>query len=189
MKVLLRCNIANLGQIGDVVDVKPGYARNYLVPYGHAVQPTEANVKAVEAEKEAYLAKLAEEKAALEARAARMEGKEVTLAARANEEGHLYGSVGPAQIVEALVGEGFEVEPQNILLGQPIRQLDKYDVTVNYGHEVTATIHVWVVPVHGEGMEMPGEPAEGEPGEPAPEPVEETGEASEESAAETSEEV
>ncbi|MBS3733504.1 MAG: 50S ribosomal protein L9 [Phycisphaerae bacterium] len=175
MKVLLRRNIANLGQIGDVVDVKPGYARNYLVPYGHATQPTAANLKAVEAEKAAYLAQLAEEKAALEARAAQIDGKEVTLAARANEEGHLYGSVGPAQIVEALVAEGHTLEPHHVALDVPIRQLDKYDVTIRFEHDVTAQIHVWVVPVHepaavtdGEGdstgaeAAAAGEPATGE---------------------------
>ncbi|MFW6133744.1 MAG: 50S ribosomal protein L9 [Planctomycetota bacterium] len=173
MKVLLRRNIANLGQIGDVVDVKPGYARNYLVPSGHATQPTEANIKAVETEKAAYLARLAEEKAVLEARAAQIDGAEVTIAARANEEGHLYGSVGPAQIVEVLVAEGYQLEPHHVALDAPIRQLDKYDVTIRFEHDVTAEVHVWIVPVHEEETETTGEdePAVGEaeqPGEDEP---------------------
>jgi large subunit ribosomal protein L9 len=147
MKVLLRKNVYNLGQIGDVVDVKPGYARNYLLPQGLAYQPSEANIRRVEGEKAAYLEELARVKAEIEARAKLIEGKEVTIAARANEEGHLYGSVGPAQIVAALAEQNVFVEPRNIQLDDPIRQLDKYDVTIRFDQEVTAAISVWVVPV------------------------------------------
>ena len=101
MKVLLRRNVSQLGHIGEVVEVKPGYARNYLLPYGLAVEPTEMNLKAIEAQKQAYLEELAKKREELEARAALVADKEVTIAARANEEGVLYGSVGPAQIVAA----------------------------------------------------------------------------------------
>ena len=146
MKVLLRRNITRLGQIGDVVDVRTGYARNYLLPQGLAVVPTEANLKAVEAEKQAYLERLARERAALEARAKALDGKEFTIVARANEEGHLYGSVGPAQIAAEVAAEGIFLEPENILLDAPIRNLDKYEVTVQFAEEVTARITVWVVP-------------------------------------------
>lgn len=150
MKVLLRRNIYKLGQIGDVVNVKPGYARNYLVPHGLAVQPTPGNLKAVEAEKEAYLAQVAAERQALQARADAVNGKEVTLSARANEEGHLYGSVGPAQIVAALANENLPVEEKNVVLDEPFHTLDKYEVTLAFGHDVTASITVWVVPVRTE---------------------------------------
>ena len=102
MKVLLRKNVGRFGKIGDVVEVKAGYARNYLLPQGLAVRPTEANIRAVEADKQCYLEEVARQRADLEARAAAVQGKEITIAARANEEGHLYGSVGPAQIVSAL---------------------------------------------------------------------------------------
>jgi len=155
MKVLLRRNIYKLGQIGDVVNVKPGYARNYLVPHGLAVQPTPGNLKAVEAEKEAYLAQVAAERQALQARADAVNGKEVTLSARANEEGHLYGSIGPAQIS----------------MESPIRQLDKYDVPLRFGEDITATIHVWVLRHHEPG-EAPPEGAEPAEGEEAAEPEE-----------------
>ncbi len=147
MKVLLRKNVYNLGQIGDVVDVKPGYARNYLLPQQLAYQPSEANIRRVEGEKAADLEELARVKAEIEARAKLIEGKEVTIAARANEEGHLYGSVGPAQIVAALAEQNVFVEPRNIQLDEPIRQLDKYDVTIRFDQDVTAGISVWVVPV------------------------------------------
>ncbi len=148
MKVLLQRNITKLGQIGDVVDVRPGYARNYLIPQRLAVQPTESNIKAVESEKAKYLEELAREKADTVAQADALRGMEVTISARANEAGHLYGSVGPAQICEALAAEGAYVDSKNIVLDAPIHQLDKYDITVRFAEDVTAMIHVWVVPSH-----------------------------------------
>ncbi|MHC4982077.1 MAG: 50S ribosomal protein L9 [Planctomycetota bacterium] len=167
MKVLLRKNVPNVGKIGDIVDVRPGYARNYLLPMDLAAQPTEANLKAVEAEKQKYLGELARQKAELEAVAHGLAGKEVTIYARANEEGHLYGSVGPAQISAVLAREQIFVEPENIALDSPIRQLDKYDVVVRLAEGVQATIHVWVLPVHeSEDERQPAEdsgPAEDQP--------------------------
>ncbi len=184
MKVLLRRNVSKLGIIGEVVDVKPGYARNYLVPQGLAIQPTAGNLKRVEAEKAAYLAELAEQRKELEAQAKLVDGKEVTIQARANEEGHLYGSVGPAQITAALAEQNVFIEQNNIRLDEPIRQLDKYEVTVDFGEEVTATVAVWVVPIRSEAVEdlPPYEPPAGqEEGQAAPasETAEETSEAPE----------
>ncbi len=150
MKLLLRENISNLGIIGDVVDVKPGYARNYLIPQGKATAPTEANIKAVEADKARYLEQLAEQRKELEIRAKAVDGKEITISSRANEEGHLYGSIGPAQIAAALAEEKVFVNAQEIVLPEPIRQLDKYDVEIRFAENVQATIHVWVVPIRDE---------------------------------------
>jgi len=150
MKVLLRENISKLGTIGDVVDVKPGYARNYLIPQGKAAAPTEANLKAVEADKARYLEQLAEQRKELEIRAKAVDGKEITISSRANEEGHLYGSIGPAQIAAALAEEKIFVNAQEIVLPEPIRQLDKYDVEIRFAENVQATIHVWVVPIRDE---------------------------------------
>jgi large subunit ribosomal protein L9 len=146
MKVVLRENVAKLGKIGEVVDVKPGHARNYLLPKGLAFEPTEANLRRVELAKQRYLEELARQRAEVEARAAATQGREITIAARANEEGLLYGSVGPAQIAAALVETGIFIEEGNIALDAPIRRLDKYDVTVKFAEDVTAVIHVWVVP-------------------------------------------
>lgn len=161
MKVLLRSNIGTLGQIGDVVEVKPGYARNYLLPQHLAVAPTEANIREVEARKAEYLAELARRREEIETRAKAVDGKEITISARANEEGHLYGSVGPAQISAAMAEEGLFVEPSEIHMDQPIRQLDKYDVELRFEQDVTATVHVWVVPARDEGPPLE-ESAEGE---------------------------
>ncbi|MFW6155397.1 MAG: 50S ribosomal protein L9 [Planctomycetota bacterium] len=159
MRIMLKQNVSNLGMIGDVVTVKDGYARNYLLPYGLADEPTESNLKAIEAAKQAYLEQLAKEKAQIEARAKLVDGKEITIAARANEEGHLYGSVGPAQIVEALSKEHMPVEEKNVVLDEPFHTLDKYEVTLAFGHDITASIIVWVVPVREEGAAEGGEEA------------------------------
>jgi large subunit ribosomal protein L9 len=155
MKVLLRRNVRKLGEIGEILDVKDGYARNYLLPQGLAIAPTEGNIKRVEDEKAAYLEELSRQRADLETRAKALNGKEITISARANEEGQLYGSVGPAQIAAQLAEDRIFIDTQDIALDEPIRTLDKYDVTIDFGQEVTATIHVWVVPIREAGDEAP----------------------------------
>ena len=146
MKVPLRQNVRKLGQIGDLVDVKPGYARNYLLPHGMAIAPTEANLKIVEAEKQRHLEELAKMREELEAKAALIKGKELTIVARANADGHLYGSIGPAQVEAALATENIFIDAKYIILDEPIRQLDKYDVQIQFSPDITATIHIWVLP-------------------------------------------
>lgn len=160
MKVLLRRNVSKLGVIGEVVEVKGGYARNYLVPQGLAVEPTERNVKAIEDEKQAYLEELAKDRAQLEAKAQLLQGKEITLSVRANEDGRLYGSVGPARIAAVLAEEGLFVDSEYIVLDEPIHRLDKYDLKVRFSEEVSATIHLWVLPVRDEDDEEEGEKGE-----------------------------
>ncbi len=153
MKVLLRKNVRKLGIIGDIVDVKNGYARNYLIPYGLGTAPTAGNIRKVEEDKARYLAELAKQREELTARAKLLDGREVTISARANDEGHLYGSIGPAQIAAAMSETGAFIEASEVALPQPIRQLDKYDVTLEFADDITATIHVWVVPVREGGAE------------------------------------
>lgn len=161
MKVMLKKTVAKLGTIGDVVEVKPGYARNYLLPLGLAAEPTEANIRAIEAEKLRFQEQAAANQEAQEARAAAIRGKEITISARANEEGQLYGSIGPAQIAAALAAEDVFVEPEHIVLDEPIRKLDKYDVTVRFAKDITTEIYVWVVPTHDENVD-PETPAPGD---------------------------
>ena len=146
MKVLLRQNVTKLGQIGDVVEVRDGYARNYLIPHGLATAPTQSNLKAIEAQRQAYLAELAKQRAEIEERSKLLEGKEITINARANEEGHLYGSVGQSQIAAAVTKGGFDLDASNIVLDEPIRRLDKYEVPVEFAEGVRVNITVWVVP-------------------------------------------
>jgi large subunit ribosomal protein L9 len=175
MKVLLRRNVSHVGKIGEVVEVKSGYARNYLFPHALAVAPTQTNVKAVEAEKQKYLEELARQRAQLQVQADLLKDKEITISARANEEGHLYGSVGPAQIAAALGEEGILIDPQRIAMEEPIRKLDRHDVLLRFGEDITTTIHVWVVPIREPGAPEPpaGQPPPAQAPE-KPNPPEET---------------
>jgi len=161
MKVLLRRNVSKLGKIGDVVDVKEGFARNYLLPQKLAVVPNRANVRSVELEQQRYLQELAAKRSDLEARVAVLAGKEITIQARANEEGVLYGSIGPAQIVAALAEQNLFAEPENVLLDSPIRKLDRYTVKIELAEGIGAEIFVWIVPVHEEdAQDAPSESAQ-----------------------------
>lgn len=151
MKLLLRRDIANLGLAGDVVDVKEGYARNYLIPQSLAVLPTRANMKAIEADKRRAEELRRQRRAELESQAARMREVEITISAACNVEGHLYGSVGPREIAAALRDEGHDVEPKQVHLHEPIRRLDSVTVPVVFADDLTVEVKVWVVREAGSG--------------------------------------
>ena len=177
MKVLLQKNIPDLGKIGEIVEVRPGYARNYLLPQGLAAQPTKANIRAIEIAKQKYLEELAKQRSELEAKATLIDGKEITIPARANPEGHLYGSVGPAQIVAALANENMFIEVEHLHLPEAIRQLDRHEVELRFSDEVTAKIHVWIVPLGEDEQAVEGTEPTGEQGEvpqPTPDPAHST---------------
>ncbi len=144
-KLLLRRDVPKLGHVGDVVEVSEGYARNYLVPHHLAVEPTPANLKAIEEDKKRAAAERLAQRRALEARAEAVANVEVTISAAANEEGHLYGSVGPREIAAALRDEGHEVEAAQIQIHNPIRQLDSVMVPVVFGEDLKTEVKVWVV--------------------------------------------
>jgi large subunit ribosomal protein L9 len=146
MKVLLRQDVAPLGIIGDVVDVKPGYARNYLLPQRLAVEPTDANIKRIEQERKDREKREKQRLQSLKGIASRLDGASVTIKAKANELGHLFGSVTEKHIADALKDEGFDVAPEKIALAQPIRTLDKFRVPVHLAEGVDAEVDVWVVP-------------------------------------------
>ena len=146
MKLLLRRNVARLGGVGDVVDVRPGYARNYLLPYGLGIEPTEANIKSLESDKHARLLVEAETRKELESLAAKLDKVEVTIIAKANEQGHLFGAIHAKEIVAALAEEGFIVQESVVELDDAIRQLDKYQVFLRLDDDLKAEIAVWVVP-------------------------------------------
>ena len=146
MKVLLRQDVAELGVIGDVVEVKTGYARNYLLPQNVAVQPSEANLKRVEQERRDREKQAKQRLETLKGIASRLAGASVTIKAKANELGHLFGSVNESHIADALVAEGFKVSPEQIALAAPIRTLDKFRVPVRLSDGVEAEADVWVVP-------------------------------------------
>lgn len=145
VQVVLRDDIENLGRSGDLVRVKPGYARNYLVPRGLAAFATRGNVAQIEHEKRVALALAAKQRAAAEARAAELSALTVEIAAQAGETEKLFGSVGTRDIAQALAKKGFEVDRKKILLDEPIKELGEHEVTIKLGSEVQATIKVRVV--------------------------------------------
>ncbi len=146
VKVLLNESVRHVGRVGDVVDVKPGFARNFLLPKGLAVEPTKANLKKVEARKQEIERIEKELRAKQEAIIAKLSGVEIALERRANEQGHLFGSVGAADIAHALQGQGFEVEAADISLPGKIDHIEKYTATVQFADDLSTEIKVWVAP-------------------------------------------
>ncbi len=145
MEILLKRSIDDLGRIGDVVTVRPGYARNFLLPLGYAVPVTKANIEGIE---KARAQALAEEKARvqdLKDLADTIAQTSVTIEGRANEEGHLFGSVNAAQIAVALKEKGFAIEERQIRLEAPLKEIGVFDVIVHLHSDVDTTTKVWVV--------------------------------------------
>jgi len=157
-KLLLRRDVPSLGRIGDVVNVSEGYARNYLLPHGVAVHPTPGNLKKIEEEKKAYEARRAKELAEKRELANRLQGFEVTISGRANEQGHLFGSVGPKEIAAALAEEGYNIGAEQVVLEEHLKQVGKYEVTIRFADEVTCTLNVWAVAEKVEGAEPGDQP-------------------------------
>lgn len=145
MKLLLCKSIDTLGIVGDIVEVAAGYGRNYLVPHGLAVKPTDTNVRKLAEARRKAEQEVIENRKLLEAFAARLEGAEVTISARTNEDGILYGSVGPKEIAAALVEEGHPVKADQVKLEAPIRQLDNVAAEIRVTDDLRSTIKVWVV--------------------------------------------
>ena len=123
MQLILLQNVQNLGKLGDKVNVKPGYGRNFLVPFGKAVPATEANLAEFEARRADYEAKAKASLEGAEGRKVDLEGVEVTITANASTEGKLYGSITPRDIAEALTQAGHKVEKSEVVLGEgPLRR-------------------------------------------------------------------
>jgi len=153
MKVLLHVDVAKLGHFGDVVDVTDGYARNYLLPQQLAVVPTESNIKAVEEDRarKAEDRKLARD--SLVKLAEKVNGAEVTISAKANEQGHLYGSVGPEDVAKALQEERFEVQLRHVVMNEHFTMLGPYSVKLRFTDDLEAEVKVWVVRPEGQVSE------------------------------------
>lgn len=146
MDVILLEKITNLGNLGDTVTVKAGYGRNYLIPTGLAVPATAANVEAFEARR-AELEKAAAEKlAAAEQRKTQLDDLHVTIARKAGDEGKLFGSVGTADIAEAITAAGVEVDRQEIRLAEgAFRVTGDYEVSIHLHTDVDATVTLSIV--------------------------------------------
>src|SRR5271165_3303455 len=148
MQLVLTEDVANLGKQGDVVEVKAGYGRNYLLPNGLATAPTAHNLRLLALYKERV-------HQAREARIADLKGlaeqiqrvPHVTIEANANEEGHLYGSVGAPEISKALKGKNLKVEPDMVRLAGAIKECALYEVDLNLGYDIETKVKVMVVPI------------------------------------------
>ena len=146
MNVILLDNVENLGSIGDLVKVKPGYARNFLIPKGKAALATPDNIKELEARRAELEKAAAEELAAARSRAETIDGMELVINANAGAEGKLFGSVGPIDLVEAFGEVQVEVERSEIRMPDgPIHEVGEYEVGVHLHPEVNAEIKVRVV--------------------------------------------
>ena len=145
MQLILLQKVTNLGNLGDKVNVKPGYGRNYLVPQGKAVPATASNLADFETRRAEYEAKAQAIHADAEGRKAKLEGAAVTVHANAATEGKLYGSVTPRDIAEALTKAGFPVEKSEVIMGEgPIRRTGEYDVLIHLHADVEVTVKVTV---------------------------------------------
>ena len=146
MELILLQKVTNLGNLGDKVNVKPGYGRNFLVPQGKAVPATAANVSMFEAKRAEFQAKADAVLADAQKRLESLEGAEVTIAANASTEGKLFGSVTTRDVAEALTAAGHKVEKSEVVMGEgPIRRTGEFEVTVNLHAEVHTKVKVHVV--------------------------------------------
>jgi large subunit ribosomal protein L9 len=145
MQVILRDDMDNLGKSGEVVNVKPGYARNFLLPRGHAIKATAGDIKRVEHEKRVIAARTAKMAKEAQAEADKLSQVSVSISRAVGEEDKLYGSVTSRDIAEALAGKGVKVDSKKIHLEEPIKTLGMTEVQVKLGRGVNATIKVWVV--------------------------------------------
>jgi large subunit ribosomal protein L9 len=144
MKVILADDVRGLGHRGETVTVKPGYARNFLFPQGVAWEATDANVRRLSEERKKYDEKMMREKTVASEAASRVEGLTVSIAKKAGEEGHLYGSVTASDIADALAAKSIEVDRRRIELAEPIRTVGSHTVHVRLHKDVVATLTVEV---------------------------------------------
>ncbi len=145
MDVILRQDVDNLGKAGEVVKVKDGYGRNFLLPRGLAYQATESNKKRIEAEGAQRTRKRAGEVAAAGTLAAKLEALSLTFTMKAGEGDKLFGSVTAGDVAEKLKAEGFEVDKKAIDLAEPLKALGVYRVPVRLHADVKPEVRVWVV--------------------------------------------
>ncbi len=149
VEVILREDVPNLGAIGQVVRVRPGYARNYLFPRGLAVEASRKNMAELEHQKRVIAVKAERDRKTAEGVAAKLEGVSVTVRARAGDDGRLFGSVTNIDVERLLAAKGHTVDRRRILLEEPIKQLGTFPVAVQVGRDIRATIQV-IVEAEGE---------------------------------------
>ena len=145
MEIILRQAVENLGKPGDVVKVKAGYARNYLLPHGLAYEATPGNLKRIQQERDRLDAAENERRGAAQGIAEKLEQVSLTFSARVGEEGKLFGSVTATDIAAQLEGQGFHIEKRQIDLHEPIKALGVYRVPIRLHADVKPEVRVWVI--------------------------------------------
>ncbi len=145
MEIILRQAVENLGKPGDVVKVKSGYARNYLLPHGFAYEATPGNLKRIQQERDRLDAAENERRTAAQGLAEKLEQVSLTFSARVGEEGKLFGSVTAADVAAQLEAQGFHLEKRQIDLHEPIKALGVYRVPIRLHADVKPEVRVWVI--------------------------------------------
>ena len=146
MRLLLKESVKHVGKVGDVVEVSAGFARNFLLPQDLAVQPTPGNMKKIEARRQEIERMEREKRSEQEALIRQLEGVEVTLERRANEQGHLFGSVTATDIAKSLQAQGFNINPDDVNLPGRLDRIEKYTVKVKLAEDLASDVKVWVAP-------------------------------------------
>ncbi|MGM8871531.1 50S ribosomal protein L9 [Psychrobacter sp. 2Y5] len=160
MQIILLQRIVNLGKLGETVDVKPGYGRNFLIPQGKALPATKANIEKFEARRAELEAEEAAEIATAQTRADALTDVNVIMRAKSGDEGKLFGSIGTRDIAEALTNSGLEVDRAEIKLPEgTLRQIGEYSVDIQLHHDVTATILVTILSEDGDDEDQDVEEA------------------------------
>ena len=148
--LILTQAVTKLGQPGDLVKVRPGFARNCLVPQGLATFATQNNLRMVEKHRERLKQLEEARRMDLQTLAAQLAQRSLTIEANANAEGHLYGSVNADQIAETLRNEGFSIQAENIRIEGPLKELGLYSIKIQLAQEIQGEVKLWVVPTHTE---------------------------------------
>ncbi len=148
IQLILTQTMPHLGQAGDLVKVKPGFARNYLVPQGLATFATAANLRLVEKHRQRQRELEEARRADLQTLAAQIAQRSLTIEANANAEGHLYGSVNDDQIATALRNEGFPIQAENVRIEGPLKELGLYSIKIHLAQDIDTEVKLWVVPTH-----------------------------------------
>ncbi len=146
MEIILKKTIDTLGHEGEIVNVKPGYARNYLIPKDLAATVNKASLARLQKEQQAIAKRLEDEKKIAEALSSKIEGKVVAITRRVGEEDRLFGSVNTADIAEQLAELGVNIDRRSILLSEPIKSICVRQVPIKVGYQMTTEITVQVVP-------------------------------------------
>jgi large subunit ribosomal protein L9 len=148
IQLILTQAMPHLGQAGDLVKVRPGFARNYLVPQGRAAFATQTNLRMVEKHRQRLKELEAARRADLQSLGAQIAQRSLTIEANANAEGHLYGSVNAEQIAAALRNEGFPIDPENVRIEGPLKELGLYSIKLHLAQDIASEVKLWVVPTH-----------------------------------------